>query len=1080
MSKLTIDDLIKEAEEADKIVEEAHKTGNYIKAKNAYQELYELYKRELGEKHPYTLMVLNNLAVFYGYLGYYKKACELQNAVYNAHRGTLGEKHPDTLKSLANLANSYSCLRDYNKALEMKNAVYNGLKEFLGEKHPDTLTALANLANTYSCLRDYNKALEMRIVVYNARKETLGENHPDTLSALNNLAISYSDLGNYNKALEMKNAVYNARKEILGENHPDTLSALNNLAISYSDLGDYDKALELYNAVYKAFKEILGEKHPDTLTALANLANSYSDLGNYSKALEIENKVYNARKEILGVNHPDTLKSLANLAISYSDLGDYSKALEMRNAIYNVRKEILGEKHPDTLTSLASLAYSYSDLGDYKTALEMRIAIYNRRKEILGEKHPDTLSVLSDLACSYSSSGDYYKAFELQKKVYNTLKEILGEKHPDTLFALNNLAISSYYLGDYNKAYELQNIVYNTRKEIQGENHPNTLSALNNLASFYSDLGDYNTALEMRIVVYNTRKENLGEKHLDTLTALANLANSYSSLGNYNKALEMRTAVYNTRKEIQGEKHPDTLMAFSNLAMSYVNLGDYNKALETENKVYNTSKEILGWNHHDTLTALYKLISIQFDKDKTDNQSIKKHMTTYFENINNLKTTAFNIKEVSSRRNFLESYNNVYKLLKLCVFDRKIKDLLDYVFINKNLSFEMDVNRFHNETMGERLSLEEVSHMISNKLVIDFYELDNSKYGLILIKQGKYSYYMVEYPDIVNGSFIDAEDIKLFIGSFEDYDHIYICPDGKLYNLSFERILNYLNISYLSSVQTLFKKNTDDDSTNQLVSFVYPDFSGRLSDDNDRGDKKGVLYGSYLEGMFIHDIYGERSTIYSSYQANHDNFLNTRRPRILHVSTHGDYLDNENMEPMDRGILCLSGYNVEDNNFGYISAKEIQYMDLKGTELVVLSACNTGLGENISGEGIYGIRRAFELAGCQTLLLTVEEVDDFNSAIFMKSFYERYNQTNNIYQSFKDTKEYLKKYGLVELKELRDVFEKEMKNKIKNPFVYTRNFNELNKRIEESETIGQIVRKKNNQYIQEDWNGFIIQGKIEN
>ena len=1038
MSKLTIDDLIKEAEEADKIVEEAHKTGNYIKAKNAYQELYELYKRELGEKHPYTLMVLNNLAVFYGYLGYYKKACELQNAVYNAHRGTLGEKHPDTLKSLANLANSYSCLRDYNKALEMKNAVYNGLKEFLGEKHPDTLTALANLANTYSCLRDYNKALEMRIVVYNARKETLGENHPDTLSALNNLAISYSDLGNYNKALEMKNAVYNARKEILGENHPDTLSALNNLAISYSDLGDYDKALELYNAVYKAFKEILGEKHPDTLTALANLANSYSDLGNYSKALEIENKVYNARKEILGVNHPDTLKSLANLAISYSDLGDYSKALEMRNAIYNVRKEILGEKHPDTLTSLASLAYSYSDLGDYKTALEMRIAIYNRRKEILGEKHPDTLSVLSDLACSYSSSGDYYKAFELQKKVYNTLKEILGEKHPDTLFALNNLAISSYYLGDYNKAYELQNIVYNTRKEIQGENHPNTLSALNNLASFYSDLGDYNTALEMRIVVYNTRKE------------------------------------------IQGEKHPDTLMAFGNLAMSYVNLGDYNKALETENKVYNTSKEILGWNHHDTLTALYKLISIQFDKDKTDNQSIKKHMTTYFENINNLKTTAFNIKEVSSRRNFLESYNNVYKLLKLCVFDRKIKDLLDYVFINKNLSFEMDVNRFQNETMGERLSLEEVSHMISNKLVIDFYELDNSKYGLILIKQGKYSYYMVEYPDIVNGSFIDAEDIKLFIGSFEDYDHIYICPDGKLYNLSFERILNYLNISYLSSVQTLFKKNTDDDSTDQLVSFVYPDFSGRLSDDNDRGDKKGVLYGSYLEGMFIHDIYGERSTIYSSYQANHDNFLNTRRPRILHVSTHGDYLDNEHMEPMDRGILCLSGYNVEDNSYGYISAKEIQYMDLKGTELVVLSACNIGLGENISGEGIYGIRRAFELAGCQTLLLTVEEVDDYNSAIFMKSFYERYNQTNNIYQSFKDTKEYLKEHGLKELKELRDVFEKEMKNKIKNPFVYTRNLNELNKRIEESETIGQIVRKKNNQYIQEDWNGFIIQGKIEN
>ena len=828
MSKLTIDDLIKKAEEADKAVEEAHKTGNYIKAKNTYQELYDLFKCELGEKHPTTLKVLNYLA------------------------------------------------------------------------------------------------------------------------------SSYYDLGDYNKACELQNAVYNASKEILGENHPDTLSALHNLAITYSSLGDYNKALEMQNAVYNARKEILGEKHSDTLTSLNNLANSYSDLGDYNKALEMKNAVYNARKEILGEKHPDTLNSLNSLANSYSDLGDYNKALELKNAVYNVRKEILGETHPDTLASLNNLANSYSDLGDYN------------------------------------------KACKLQNAVYNASKEILGETHPDTLASLNNLTNSYSYLGDYNKAYKLQNAVYNARKEILGENHPDTLTSLNNLAIFYSYLGDYN------------------------------------------KACELQNAVYNVCKEILGENHPDTLLVLSNLLVS------------------------------------------QIHQDKTDNESIKNHMIAYFENINNLKITAFSIKEVSFRRNYLVSFNRVYRLLKSCVFERDIHYLLGYLFTNKNLSFEIDVNRFHNETMGERLSLEEVSHEIDNNLIIDFYELDNSKYGIILIKKGKYSQCVIDHEDIISGSFINNEDIESFIGSLEDYDHIYICPDGNLYNLSFERVLNCSNISYLSSVQTLFKKNTDDANTNQLVSFVYPDFSGTQSEDNDRGDTKGVLYGSYLEGMFIHDIYGEKSTIYSSYQANHDNFLNTRRPKILHVSTHGDYLNNEQMEPMDRGILCLSGYNVEDNNYGYISAKEIQYMDLKGTELVVLSACNTGLGENISGEGIYGIRRAFELAGCQTLLLTVEEIDDYNSAIFMKSFYERYNQTNNIYQSFKDTKEYLKKYGLVELKELRDVFEKEMKNKIKNPFIYTRNLNELNKRIEESETIGQIVRKKNNQYIQEDWNGFIIQGKIEN
>ena len=690
------------------------------------------------------------------------------------------------------------------------------------------------------------------------------------------------------------------------------------------------------------------------------------------------------------------------------------------------------------------------------------------------------MTALLNLAISYSCLGDYNKALELGKTVYSATKELLGENHPDTLSTLWNLASFYSYLGDYYKALELDKTVYNAKKEILGETHPDTLTALHNLASSYSDLGEYSKALELKNTAYNAFKEILGETHPDTLSALDNLAVTFSDLGDYSKACELQNVVYNARKEFLGETHPDTLPTLNNLASSYSKLGDYNKAFELQNIVYNARKEILGENHPNTLLALSNLLISQIFQNKADNKSIKKHMTAYFENINKIKRTAFGIKEVSSRRNFLKSYNNLYKLLKSCVFERNIKDLLDYLFINKNLSFEIDVNRFHNETMGERLSLEEVTHLIKSQLIIDFYELDNSMYGLIFIKEGKYSQFVVDYDDIINGSFINDEDIQSFIGSLEDYDHIYICPDGELDNVSFERVLNCSNISYLSSVQTLFKKNTDDDRTDQLVSFVYPDFSGRLSDDNDRGDKKGVLYGSYLEGMFIHDIYGEKSTVYSSYQANHDNFLNTKSPRILHVSTHGDYLDNEHMEPMDRGILCLSGYNVEENNSGYISAREIQYMDLKGTKLAVLSACNTGLGENISGEGIYGIRRAFELAGCQTLLLTVEEVDDFNSAIFMKVFYERYNETNNIYQSFKDTKEYLKEDGLKELRELKDVFEDVMKNKINSRIVYTRNLKELNRRIEESETREQIVRKKNGEYVVEDWNGFIIQGKIEN
>ena len=885
--------------------------------------------------------------------------------------------------------------------------------------------------------------------------------------------------GNFIKEKNANQKLYNIFKKKLGKKDPFTLDLSNSLANSYRHLGVYNKALGLYREVYAARKEVLGKKHPDTLTTLANVAVAYGDIGKYNRALEINKVVYNTRKEVLGENHPDTLCSLNNLAKSCYDLGDYKKASELQKEVYIVRKEIFGENHPVTLTSLSNLAVFYIDIGDYSKALELNKKVYTMRKELFGEEHPYTLDSLFNLASNYSYLGYYSKSLELIEAVLNRI-EILGKRNSKILAVLNNLAVLYGNLGDYYKALDLKSAVYNIEKEVLGESHHDTLTTLANIAGSYADIGDYNKALEINKKVYDSIKKKLGAKNPDVLSVLNNLANRYSDLGEYSKALEINKAVYNLRKEIQKENHPDTLSSLYNIASSHLHLGEVDKALEINKKVYNTRKDILGENHPDTLLVLSDLIATQMLQEEINDKSIQKHMTAYFENIKILKATAFNINEVSSRRNFLKSFNNVYRLLKFCVFERSIYDLLDYLFINKNLSFEMDVSIFHKKTMDDRLSLEEVINSINNQLIIDFYELPNLKYGLILIKDGEYLQYVVDFEDIINGSFINDEDIQSFIGSIRDYDHIYICPDGELYNLSFERVLNNLNISYLSSVQTLFKKNTDDDNTDQLVSFVYPDFSGRLSDDNDRGDKKGILYGSYLEGMFIHDIYGEKSTVYSSYEANHNNFLNTKRPRILHVSTHGDYLDNEHMEPMDRGILCLSGYNVEDNNSGYISAREIQYMDLKGTELAVLSACNTGLGENISGEGIYGIRRAFELAGCQTLLLTVEEVDDFNSAIFMKSFYERYNQSNNIYQSFKDTKEYLKEHGLVELKELRDVFEKEMKNEINNRIVYKRNLKELNKRIEESETKGQIVRKKNGEYVVEDWNGFIIQGKIEN
>ena len=154
-------------------------------------------------------------------------------------------------------------------------------------------------------------------------------------------------------------------------------------------------------------------------------------------------------------------------------------------------------------------------------------------------------------------------------------------------------------------------------------------------------------------------------------------------------------------------------------------------------------------------------------------------------------------------------------------------------------------------------------------------------------------------------------------------------------------------------------------------------------------------------------------------------------------------------------------------------------MELKETDLVVLSACNTGIGETLPGEGIYGIRRAFELAGAKTLLLTVEEIDDYNTAIFMNVFYRIYSRTREIYRSFRETREYLgnTENALKELEELKKRYEREMPQMM-HEAVYRRNHEELERRIEKVREEKKMVKRTGRGYAEEDWKGIIIQGNV--
>ena len=179
------------------------------------------------------------------------------------------------------------------------------------------------------------------------------------------------------------------------------------------------------------------------------------------------------------------------------------------------------------------------------------------------------------------------------------------------------------------------------------------------------------------------------------------------------------------------------------------------------------------------------------------------------------------------------------------------------------------------------------------------------------------------------------------------------------------------------------------------------------------GSKKWEpLPGSEREGLQVAQLLN--SQLISGTTATTTSLKGLQGPRVLHIATHGFFVADQESQPNDplrvlqeensqleglrqedpqlRSGLVLSGANQptkDPNDDGYLTAAEAVTLNLKGTELVVLSACSTGQGEVRTGEGVYGLQRSLTVAGARSTLLSLWKVDDAATAAFMTSFYKR-------------------------------------------------------------------------------------------
>ena len=1045
--------------------------GDYSKAVELGTQALNIRKQVLGDTHLDYATSLAGLAGCYSYLGDYSKAVELGTQALNIFKQLFGETHPYYASSLSDLASYYSFLGDYSKAVELGTQALNICKQAHGETHPSYATSLSNLASYYFGLGDYSKAVELGTQALDIRKQVLGESHPDYATSLSNLALYYSNLGDYSKAVELGTQALNILKQVLGELHPDYGALLSNLASCYSNLGNYSKAVELGTQALNIRKQVLGESHPYYATSLSCLAVYYYTLGNYSKAVELGTQALDILKQVLGESHPDYANSLNGLACYYSNLGNYSKAVELGTQALNICKQAHGETHPSYATSLSNLASYYFGLGDYSKAVELDTQALNIRKQVLGESHPDYAASLSDLAVYYSNLGNYSKAVELDTRALNVRKQVLGESHPYYAASLSNLASYYFGLGDYTKAVELGTQAMNILKQVLGESHPGYATSLSCLAVYYCGLGNYSKAVELGTQALNIFKQVLGESHPDYSNSLSNLARFNYLAGNYGEAYKLLNSSSQHIKEImlnqfKGATSKERFNLWKKYGKEFAYLPMFclkARAHESVGKVYDNSALFAKGLLLNAETSLRDLIL-----ESGDTAAVKQfesmQMTRMMLNRQYEKPIAERKLNCDSLEKVAEQMERELVLSSKAYGDFTRNLTISWKDVQKGLSdTDMAVEfisfpKFGVDTILEREGVQYVALTLKKgydkpKMITLFEESE-----LDTIPENRW-YADTTLCHLVWGQLGDE---------LRGVKNVYFSPDGALYNIGIEHLPcsatenmgERYNMFRLSSTRELAigREQPSAKSSALYGGLQYYVPPTELLAYN---QKKGYSWRSASRDVFeplpetkteVDNISAllkghnyDAPTIYAGDEGTEESFkaLSGKRTRIIHLATHGCYItpdeadrqrksdmwqrlailrvgnDNalgtEEDEALTRSYLAMSGGKMcwtsdtipEGLDDGLLTAQEISRLDLRGCDLVVLSACETGLGD-ITSEGVMGLQRGFKKAGVQSIVMSLWKVADRPTQEFMTEFYRHLTAGEGKRASFLAAQRFLK------------------------------------------------------------------------
>lgn len=824
--------------------------------------------------------------------------------------------------------------------------------------------------------------------------EEVMPNSEKLATAYNRVAWVLGFRSQFNEALPYYLKSLDMMKEISGEENLQVAKLYNNIGETYRSKGDYEKALDYGVKSLELKTKILGDNHTSLAASINNVGTIYFHRGEFHRALTYYQKALKIRRDIEGEQSFRVAQSYNNIGVIYYELDRFQEAIKYQTRSLEIRKSLFQGLHPILTSNYTNLGNVYEEMRDFPMAIKNHLEALRITKATLESNHIETALAYTNLAIALFTNNQYEHSIAHADSALSIYRIRFGEKHPYMAVSFNIKAMSLLELDRFDLAQEI------TEAAIASNTYSNELSESPDLLNVAEVLV---LIKSLRLSAKILERKFLHSSDYNDLKASLDILLSTSQIIDNARSLIVR---YEDKFEL-GEIAQKMYQQAVDLCLK---IHDHNQDESMLASLFYFSEKMKA-------AALLDNIQSNDAKRFTDipptllafENKLKVDINYYKSNL--IRTH----KESSDKTHQLDQYEG-----KLYHARQSLDSLLEY--------FEKEYPKYFNLKMQDNFrTANEIQNALSgNQALLEYVEGEDQIHALLITNQSL-QVFAVNKIDIevliekITDQLQERSLTQLKPADYEsvafelysklmseglsklvpEVNQLIIVPTARLSMIPWEILINsrsgtsFKNLSYLFrqyaisyaySASILFNDHFQKEKPSKTFLGFAPGYATVNSELNQTLREALVpLKWNVPEVSGINEFFdGE---VLTETEATERNFKKQAPDyQVLHLAMHALIDQDESMK--SKLVFTQNNDSIED---GMLHTFELFNMNLPA-EMVVLSACNTGIGEIQEGEGVMSLARAFAYAGAPSLVMSHWNVNDQSTAKLMTSYYKHLAQ----------------------------------------------------------------------------------------